>query len=41
MGEPLVESPSQAIRCYYSCGMDVLALGSYLLAKRESDLPRS
>jgi carbamoyltransferase len=41
MGEPLVESPSQAIRCYYSCGMDVLALGSYLLAKRESDLPTS
>lgn len=34
MGEPLVESPSQAVRCFYSCGMDALAIGSFLLEKR-------
>jgi carbamoyltransferase len=33
MGEPLVEHPRQAVRCYFSTGMDALALGRYLLTK--------
>jgi carbamoyltransferase len=38
MGEPLVEDPRQAVRCFFSTGMDILAIGRYLLAKQESDL---
>lgn len=33
MGEPIVESPEQAIRCYASTGLDALAIGSYLISK--------
>lgn len=32
-GEPLVESPKDAIRCFYSTGLDALVLGNYLLIK--------
>jgi carbamoyltransferase len=32
-GEPIVESPQQAIQDFYSTGLDVLALGDYLLTK--------
>ncbi len=32
-GEPLVASPKDAVRTYYSTGLDALALGSYLLEK--------
>ncbi len=32
-GEPIVESPINAIRCFFSTGLDVLALGSYLIKK--------
>ena len=33
MGEPMVESPMDAIRCFYSTGLDALAIGNYLLVK--------
>jgi carbamoyltransferase len=33
MGEPIVESPYDAIRCFFSTGIDYLVLGSYLVAK--------
>lgn len=33
MGEPVVESPLQAIRCFYSTGLDKLMIGNYLLSK--------
>ena len=32
-GEPIVESPIHAIRCFFSTGLDALALGSYLIKK--------
>jgi carbamoyltransferase len=32
-GEPVVESPKDAIRCFYSTGLDALAIGNYLLEK--------
>jgi carbamoyltransferase len=33
MGEPIVCTPPQAIRCFYGTGIDVLAIGSYLVTK--------
>jgi len=33
MGEPIVESPIQAIRCFFSTGLDHLVLGNYLISK--------
>jgi len=35
-GEPIIESPLQAIRCFYSTGLDYLVMGSYLVSKRPS-----
>jgi len=35
-GEPIIESPLQAIRCFYSTGLDHLVMGSYLVSKRPS-----
>ncbi len=32
-GEPIVESPFHAIRCFFSTGLDVLVLGNYLVRK--------
>ena len=32
-GEPVVESPTDAIRCFFSTGLDALAIGNYLLIK--------
>jgi carbamoyltransferase len=32
-GEPIVCSPTDAIRCFYGTGMDALAMGSFLLEK--------
>lgn len=32
-GEPLVESPQDAIRCYFSTGLDYLVIGNFLLRK--------
>lgn len=33
MGEPIVESPMDAIRCFYTTGLDALILGNYLIVK--------
>lgn len=33
MGEPIVNTPADAVRCFYSTGMDALALGDYVLVK--------
>ncbi|XLS27381.1 carbamoyltransferase [Flavobacteriaceae bacterium M23B6Z8] len=32
-GEPLVESPKDAVRCFYSTGLDALVIGNYVLRK--------
>jgi carbamoyltransferase len=32
-GEPIVMRPEEAIRCFYGSGMDVLAIGSFLVRK--------
>jgi carbamoyltransferase len=36
MGEPIVCTPPQAIRCFYGTGIDALAIGNYLLVKPRS-----
>ncbi|MBI2422558.1 MAG: carbamoyltransferase [Candidatus Hydrogenedentes bacterium] len=33
MGEPIVNSPEDAVRCFYSTGMDALVLGDHVLLK--------
>ena len=33
MGEPIVRTPSEAVRCFYGTGMDYLVIGNYLLSK--------
>lgn len=33
--EPIVNTPLEAVRCFYSTGMDALAIGSFLLKKGE------
>lgn len=33
MGEPIVCSPSEAIRCFFNSGLDYLVLGDYLIGK--------
>lgn len=32
-GEPVVESPQHALRCFYSTGLDALCMGNWLLVK--------
>lgn len=32
-GEPVVESPKDALRCFYSTGLDALVIGNYVLEK--------
>ncbi len=32
-GEPVVESPQHALRCFYSTGLDALCMGNYILEK--------
>jgi carbamoyltransferase len=34
-GEPIIESPEDAIRCLYSTGLDALAIGNYLITKNQ------
>jgi carbamoyltransferase len=34
MGEPIVNTPSEAVRCFYSTGMDALAIGDCVVVKR-------
>ena len=36
MGEPIVESPIDALRCFFSTGLDYLVLGNYVLNKNRS-----
>lgn len=36
-GEPVVESPRDAIRCFYSTGLDYLAIGSFIVSKAPDD----
>ena len=38
-GEPIVCTPEDAYRCFTRTNMDFLVLGSYLIDKREQDLP--
>ncbi len=33
MGEPMVETPIQAIRCFFGTGLDVLVLGDFIVRK--------
>ncbi len=33
-GEPIVENPSDAIRTFHTCGLDVLVLGEYIIEKK-------
>jgi len=33
MGEPIVESPYDAIRCFFSTGLDKLVIGNYVISK--------
>lgn len=40
-GEPIVESPADAYRCYMRTGMDAVALGSYVLVKGERHKTRA
>lgn len=35
-GEPIIESPMDAIRCLYSTGLDALAIGRFLITKDQS-----
>jgi len=32
-GEPIINSPKDAIRCFYSTGLDYLVMGNYLISK--------
>jgi carbamoyltransferase len=35
MGEPIVNNPQEAIRCFYDNGLDVLVLGNFVLEKND------
>jgi len=37
MGEPIVNTPEEAIRCFFGTGLDDLVMGSFLVSKRWSD----
>lgn len=37
-GEPVVESPQDAIRCFFSTGLDALVIGDFLLHKGQEDI---
>jgi carbamoyltransferase len=37
MGEPIVENPDQAIRCFLETEMDAMCLGRHLLLKNPAD----
>lgn len=36
MGEPIVESPEDAVRCFYTTGLDYLVIGNHILSKNAS-----
>ena len=33
-GEPIICTPLDAVRCFYSTGLDTLAIGDFVLTKR-------
>jgi carbamoyltransferase len=35
-GQPIIETPEDAIRCFYSTGMDALAMGNFLITKNQT-----
>jgi len=35
-GEPVVESPRDAIRCFFTTGLDALCIGSYIISKEST-----
>ena len=35
-GEPIVMNPTDAIRTFYSCGLDILVLNDYVIHKKNS-----
>jgi carbamoyltransferase len=38
-GEPIVNAPTDAIRCFFSTGLDALILGDYVLTKPDATRP--
>jgi len=34
MGEPIVNTPGEAVRCFFSTGMDALVIGDYVVVKQ-------
>lgn len=38
MGEPIIESPIDALRCFFSTGLDYLVLGNYILNKNTTPI---
>ncbi len=40
-GEPIVCSPSDAIRTFYTCGLDALVIGNFVLKKQPSEITDS
>lgn len=40
MGEPIVESPLQAIRCFFSTGLDALVIGDFIVLKDHVEFQR-
>ena len=34
MGEPIVESPYDAVRCFFSTGLDFLVIGNFIVSKK-------
>lgn len=39
MGEPIVNTPEDAVRCFYSTGLDALVMGDYVLLKEPPAAP--
>ena len=37
MGEPMVNTPQDALRCFFSSGMDALVIGNFIVEKQRSD----
>jgi carbamoyltransferase len=37
MGEPIINHPREAIRCFYDSGLDFLVLGNFVLRKQGRD----
>ena len=33
MGEPVICNPQEAVRCFFSTGLDAMAIGNFLIEK--------